>query len=232
MNLKQTIEALQFLSNPALIKKRETQFGIKNTSGLGITHKDLNQIAKEIKLNKTLAVELFDTQIYEAQLLTSKTYPPKELTLNDAIKWSETFNSWEMCDSFCMLFAKSPVASEIIHYFYTKEGEFEKRTAYATIACLCNHDKKSLNSLFISFLPLIEANINDDRFYVKKGISWALRGIGKRNKDLLNEVINFCYNAKQKHSSSAAKWIIQDVLKELEGDNLRSSDYPRSIYRN
>lgn len=226
------IAYLKSISDPSLIIKREKQFGIKNSNGFGITHKDLNQIAKEIGKNKELAIDLYNSKIYEARLLASKIFPPKELTLQLAASWCKDFNTWEMCDSFCQIYAKSHIADQFVKSHYNKKPEFEKRAAFATLSSFCSADKKSSNTLFSDYFPLIEEVLDDNRLYVKKSISWALRSIGKRNIDLKDEVIEFCENLKSRSThSKAIKWIIQDVLNELEGVKLRMSDYPRSVYR-
>ena len=64
-------------------------------------------------------------------------------------------------------------------------AEFVKRTAFALLASLALHDKKSGDEPFLDRLPLIEAAATDERNFVKKGVSWALRGIGGRKSPVL-----------------------------------------------
>lgn len=61
-------------------------------------------------------------------------------------------------------------------------------------------------------------------------MNWALRSIGKRNKDLQKKAI-IEVNHILKIDSKSAQWIAKDALKELEKENVRISDYPRKIYR-
>ena len=49
-------------------------------------------------------------------------------------------------------------------------AEFVKRTAFALLASLALHDKKSGDEPFLDRLPLIEAAATDDRNFVKKGV--------------------------------------------------------------
>lgn len=225
------IAYLNSIANPSLVEKRAAKFGINNTNGLGITHKDLNLVAKEIGKNKSIAKGLFDTNIYEAQLICSKIYPPKEVTFSEVYHWTPHFINWEICDSFCILFAQSPIVLEIITEYLGKKDEFDKRVAFATIACYCNKNKYGDNKVFTGFFPVIESAMNDERLYVKKAVSWAMRSIGKRNLDLKASILELCYTLISKNPSKTVKWIIKDVLKKLEGENLRVSDYPRNIYR-
>lgn len=65
----------------------------------------------------------------------------------------------------------------------------------------------------------------------KKAVNWALRNIGKRNVDLNKRAIEVAYELLEFESKSA-KWIARNALAELQKENVRMSDYPRSKYRN
>ena len=191
----------------------------------------MNRIAKEIGKNNQLALQLFDTGIYEARLLCSKIFNPKNVTEELMEKWVKTFENWEICDSFCMaIFAKSEFALAKILDWSNRKEEFQKRAAFATMAAFCIADKKSENELFVQFFPIIKEASIDDRKFVKKAVNWALRGIGKRNKDLKKEAIKVSYELIEMKSDSA-NWIGRNALTELEKPDVRSSDYPRKIYR-
>ena len=146
-------------------------------------------------------------------------------------QWVVTFENWEICDLFSMkLFAHSPFALDKIKLWASRESEFEKRAAFATMAGYCLADKKAPNEIFEEFLLLIKRESWDERLYVKKGINWALRGIGKRNYDLKSAAINTALDIA-KLDLKGAKWIGNNALKELLDPKTRSSDYPRSVYR-
>ena len=52
------------------------------------------------------------------------------------------------------------------------------------MACLAAHDKNAKDAAFLKFLPMIEKGAADERNFVKKGVSWALRHLGHRNAAL------------------------------------------------
>ena len=52
------------------------------------------------------------------------------------------------------------------------------------MASLALHDKAAADAKFLAFLPLVEIGAQDERNFVRKGVSWALRGIGRRNRAL------------------------------------------------
>lgn len=227
----EVLDSLKILGNPELVEKRAKQFGIHFKNALGITMKDLNLIAKEIGKNEKLAIELFNSNFYEAKILCSKIFPPKNLTKELAEKWVKEFNNWEFCDSFSMqVFSRSNIALELINRWTSRTAEFEKRAAFATLASYCTADKQANNRIYEHFYPILEQESMDGRTYVKKAISWALRSIGKRNIDLKHSAIKCAKRIASKNNPSS-QWIAKDVLRELQSDSVRLSDYPRELYR-
>lgn len=231
MTYNQTIKCLYDLQNPEKVIFKQKKFGIISNNSLGIYHKDLKVIAKDIGPNNKLALQLFDSGIYEARLLCSKLYKPKDVTESLMEKWVQTFENWEICDSFCMgLFSKSNFALAKILEWSERQPEFEKRAAFAILASYCMADKTSENELFEQFFPIIKREANDNRLYVKKAVNWGLRSIGKRNIDLNRKAIEVANEILQ-YESKSAKWIAKNALTELQKENIRMSDYPRAIYR-
>jgi 3-methyladenine DNA glycosylase AlkD len=230
-DLEQIIYQLKQLSQPEKARLKQTKFGIQADKMLGIYHSDLAEIARKYKGNNPLALELFESGIYEARILCSKIFKPALLTDALAEKWVATFENWEICDSFCMgVIAKSPLAVPKILEWARRTPEFEKRAAFATLAGYCMADKKAENAVYEQFMPIILAAAVDERLYVKKAVSWALRSIGKRNKDLQQSAIQTAQRIAQLGNKSAL-WIAKDVLDELGSEKAKLLDYPRNVYR-
>ena len=231
MTFKQIISELQRLGDKDKIVLKEKKFGIVANNSLGIYHNDLKELAKLIDEDNQLAIQLFDSGIYEARILCSKLYNINDLTENLMEKWVTTFENWEICDTFCMgLFAKSKFAISKAIEWSDRENEFEKRAGFTIIAAYCMADKNTNNEIFEQFLPIIYRHSTDDRIYVKKAVNWALRNIGKRNKDLNRKAIKVA-NDLIKLDNKTATWIAKDALKELQGETVNILDYPREIYR-
>jgi 3-methyladenine DNA glycosylase AlkD len=74
---------------------------------------------------------------------------------------------------------------------------------------------------FLGYLPLVRRAAADPRNEVKKGVSWALRQIGKRNRALNGAAIEEAERILTLASASA-RWIARDALRELESDKTRS----------
>jgi 3-methyladenine DNA glycosylase AlkD len=231
MDVSEVIERLHTLKDPDKIAFKRKKFGVVANNSLGIYQKDLKELSRELKKNSELAKALFDTDIYEARVLCSKIFDPKELNSELMEKWVVTFENWEICDSFSMgLFSKSELAEVKIREWAKRSREFEKRAGFATISSYCMANKKASNSTYENFFPLIIEASTDERIYVKKAVNWALRSIGKRNVDLNKKALEVAHLILQNPSKSA-QWIAKNAIRELSGKKLNVLDYPRSIYR-
>jgi 3-methyladenine DNA glycosylase AlkD len=113
------------------------------------------------------------------------------------------------------LFEKSALGRRKIGEWAGRDEEFVRRAAFALIACLAWHDKQAPDREFLDFMPLIKRGATDERNFVKKAVSWALRNIGKRNPRLRKAAIKTARDL-QRLDSKAARWVAADVIRELE----------------
>lgn len=231
MNLQNVIKLLDVLANPEKIAIKRKKFGIVACNALGIYQKDLKELAKKIGQNNKLALELYDTGIYEARILCSKIYDPECISEAQMDRWVTEFENWEICDSFCMgFFTRNSRALSKAKEWSEVESEFVKRAGFVIMATYGFADKNAGNEVFEGFFQPIEREANDARLYVKKAVNWALRNIGKRNIDLHKKAVKVA-NRILLVDSKSAKWIAKNALGELNNAHVNILDYPRHIYR-
>jgi 3-methyladenine DNA glycosylase AlkD len=82
------------------------------------------------------------------------------------------------------------------------------------IAGLALHDKHAGDEKFLKSLVYIERAATDERNFVKKGVSWALRVLGRRN-DALNAAAIIVSRRLSGSLDATAQWIGKGALKEL-----------------
>lgn len=230
MKVEEVIHQLSVMGDVRVVESKAKKFGIPASNALGVTQKELKQLAREIGPNNELAIALFDTGIYEARLLCSKLYNPVDLTGDIMEYWVSTFETWEMCDSFCMgFFASSMHAQQKAEEWSRRPELFVKRAAFSIIAAYGFSHKEAPNEVFLGFLKLVSAGSSDDRHYVKKAVNWALRSIGKRNRDLNSSALELACELENS-ASRGQKWIGADARRELSKPGLSLLNYPRFIY--
>jgi 3-methyladenine DNA glycosylase AlkD len=63
-------------------------------------------------------------------------------------------------------------------------------------------------------LPLIEKGARDERNFVKKGVSWALRAVGRRNMALNAAALKVARRLALSEEA-ACRWVGKDAVREL-----------------
>jgi 3-methyladenine DNA glycosylase AlkD len=229
MQLDEILARLEAMGSPE-VKATKARFAITAENSHGIFLKHLEMLAKEIGRDDELALQLFDSGIYEARILCSKLYNPRHVTEDLMEKWVATFENWEICDTFCMGFlGKTAFALPKAFQWAAYQPEYQKRAGFVLMVAYAFTDKYASNETIRQFFPVMIQHANDERTYVMKGINWALRQVGKRNKDLHKEAIAV---ARQiyKQASKPARWIAKDALRQLQGPKVHFKNYPRDVY--
>ena len=212
--VRAALEALRALST-----KRDrdnlARFGITAKSALGVSMANVQKLAKNLGQNHELALALWDTGCYEARLLTAFVAEPSRLSPAQMERWVKAFDNWAVCDTLCFfLFDRVPHAWDKIRKWSTQNPEFVKRSAFALMASIAGHDKDASDEVFLEGLALVERAASDDRNFVKKAVSWALRRIGRRNQVLNRAAV--ALSARLAASSDATeRWLGRSAHKEL-----------------
>jgi 3-methyladenine DNA glycosylase AlkD len=132
-------------------------------------------------------------------------------------RWCRDFDNWGICDTLCFhLFDRTPHAWRKVTQWSNHEAEFVKRAASALLACLALHDKQASDELFVEGLVLIERAATDERNFVKKGVNWALRAIGRRNPALHTAGLAVARGLAVS-TMPAARWVGKDAVRDLTG---------------
>ena len=161
------------------------RYGIVAKRAFGVPMKTLLTLQKRLGKDHTLAAGLWASGWYEARLLAALVDDPKLVTRRQMNAWAAGFENWGDCDTVCFkLFDQTPLAWDCAPRWAASAREFVKRGGFGLIACLALHDKGAPDAKFLAFLPLIERGADDEHNFVKKGVSWALRSIGRRNRAL------------------------------------------------
>ncbi|MGB9937497.1 MAG: DNA alkylation repair protein [Methanobacterium sp.] len=220
MNFDDIILELELLSNPEDVEGR-ARFGIKSKKAYGVRMPEIRRIAKKAGKNHELAQELWDYGYNETQIMASLVEDPKRVTEEQMEKWALQFDTWDVCDQCCMnLFRKTPFAYKKVQEWSNRKEEFVKRAAFTLIATLAVHDKKADNRTFQNLFPIIIRESVDNRNFVKKAVNWALRQIGKRNKNLNEKAILVAEQINELDFKSS-KWIAKDAIRELKSEKIQ-----------
>jgi 3-methyladenine DNA glycosylase AlkD len=191
------------------------RYGITADKAFGVSMTTMKPLAKRLGKDHELAAALWETGWYEARMLASFVDEPDRVTSAQMDRWARDFDNWAVCDTLCFhLFDRTPHAWRKIEVWSDRKGEFVKRAAFALLASVALHDKRAPDAPFLKSIALIERAADDDRNFVKKGVSWALRGIGHRNRTLHAAAVDSATRLAES-TEPAARWIGRDVLRDL-----------------
>jgi 3-methyladenine DNA glycosylase AlkD len=197
------------------------RYGITAPTAFGVSMAKVQALARRIGQNDALARALWDTGYYDARLLAALVADPAALTSPRMDDWCADFDNWAVVDTVCFkLFdrAATPLAFAKVDQWSTRDGrdeEFVKRAGLALLACLALHDAKSPDDAFASRLPLVERGAGDERNFVKKAASWALKAIGRRSRPLMTAATAVARRLSLAPPGSPARWVGKDALKGL-----------------
>jgi 3-methyladenine DNA glycosylase AlkD len=214
MEAEEVLRLLRRKASPRNVRGM-TRFGMSAKGRLGVSVPEMRRIARLAGKDHRLALALWKTGIAEARIVASMVGEPGKVTARQMDTWVVGIDSWDICDQLCgNLWDKSPFAWSKVRAWTRREEEFVRRAGFALIACLAWHDQQAADARFVAVLPLIRRGAVDDRNFVKKAVSWALRNIGKRNPGLRREAIRLAKSLRRS-DSRAARWVGADVLREL-----------------
>jgi len=191
------------------------RYGLPTDNAYGISVAALRAYAKRIGRDHQLALKLWRTGSLDARILASFLGEPDRLTLAQMNAWCRDFDNWGTTDTACFtLFDRSPLAWRVVAPWVKAKGEFQKRAGFVMIACLAAHDKGAKDAAFLKFLPMIEQGAWDERNFVKKGVSWALRHLGHRNAALHAGAVKTATKLS-KSENATERWVGKDALKDI-----------------
>ena len=189
--------------------------GIAGAQMWGISVPDLRRLGKLVGIDQPLARELWETGVHEARILATLVGNPAVMPARELDGWLRDLDSWDLTDAFTgNLVARSSHAWGKAVEWAGRQKPFEKRAAFSLMAALAVQDKAADDAAFKRLLPVIWEHAVDERPYVAKAVSWALRQIGKRDR-LLNRAATACAQEIGALDNKAARWVAADALREL-----------------
>ena len=220
----QVREVLEWLERRGSTRTREemlTRYGITAPKAFGVPVGTIHVLAKQLGRDHDLAAALWETGWYEARMLTAFIDDPARVTAAQMDRWVRDFDNWGICDTVCFhLFDRTPHAWRKVEPWSRRRDEFVKRAAFALVAGLALHDKRAGDEPFLRSLALAERAASDERNFVKKGVSWALRVVGRRNQ-ILNAAAIEVARRLAESPQPAARWVGKGAVRELTSPLVR-----------
>ena len=218
MEFEQIIQEFETLADVDYAQNMK-KFGIRYVKSYGLRLPQIRKIAKNCGKNHELAQKLWNHEYHETYLLATLVEEPEKVTSTQLNDWVCTFYSWDLVDQACInLLRFIPEAWDNIFVWCDAEDEFVKRTAFSMIAILAVHEK---DLDFDKYFDIIKEGSKDNRNFVKKSVNWAIRQIGKINRENNKKALELSYEILEMDNKSS-KWVARGAIKELESEKVQS----------
>ena len=216
--VKATLKALEARASAKFRDDMSKRYGIvTRDKRLGVPMAQIQKIAKSLGRDHALADELWATGVYEARMVAIYVAEPSQLTTKQMEAWARDFDNWAIVDTACFkLFDQTPHAWTMARAWSKRREEFVKRAGFALIACLALHTKGGAHAPFLDALKLLEREAADERNFVKKGLSWALRAIGAKKNAALKTAALKTAERLAASENAGARWAGKDALRALK----------------
>jgi 3-methyladenine DNA glycosylase AlkD len=210
-------DVLKWLERRGTKRNRDgmARYGIVAPRAFGVSMTGVKELGQRLGRDHQLALSLWETGWYEARMLSAFVDEPGRVTSRQMDRWARDFDNWAICDTVCFhLFDKTSHAWSKVDRWAPRQEEFVRRAAFALLAALALHDRNTPDPRFLDALTLVERGATDERNFVKKGISWALRSIGTRSPVLHAAALELGRQLAASESPPA-RWIGRDTARDL-----------------
>ena len=181
----------------ALLEANKNERGIQNwerlgksdlkSYGIGLTQ--LRKIAKQVGRDRALARELWETDVYDARVVSLLIDDPKAITREQAEKQVEELDNGQLahvyssCDA---TLAKTPFVVELADEWIRSADVVRRDCGYGLLYEISKFSgsKAPDEDFFLTHVEHIDATIDDEPSNIRLAMGAALMGIGKRSPKL------------------------------------------------
>ena len=215
-SVNEVLRELQANGSPQYKIDMAARYGIVTKAPVyGVRVVTLREMAKRIGKDHKLADALWRSGLHDARMLATMVDDPELVTPAQMDRWAKDFDNWGLVDTACFtLFDRTPHAFAQIDKWAKSNDEYVKRAAFALLACVALHGH-GRDADYLKRMALMKRAATDERNFVKKGVSWALRAIGGKKSPKLRAAARELAAELAASEDSTARWIGKDVLRDF-----------------
>ncbi len=150
----------------------------------GVSYSDLGKFQKKLKTNHEIALDLWNSGIHDAQILSLMIADPQKADSKQLDQWVQSLTNYVMTDAFSAYIAKTPLAKEKADMWIQSDKEWVSSAGWNVIAHLAMDDTTLPDSYFEGLLQVIERDLPNALNRTRHEMNNALIAIGARNPAL------------------------------------------------
>jgi 3-methyladenine DNA glycosylase AlkD len=159
----------------------------------GVSFADLRLLAKQIKIDQDLAVQLWGTGNHDAQVLATLIADPARFDAKTLDAWSKDLENYVITDQFAGLVAHTSYWQKKAEKWRRARGEWIGRAGWNLIGQLALHQPVLPDGYFEPYLLEIETGIHQQKNRVREAMNNALIAIGVRSAALQEKALSVAH---------------------------------------
>lgn len=206
------LQALERAGSKKFVAEMGKRYGIvTQAKTYGVSVAQLNKMGKQLGPDHALAQALWKTGVHDARMLACFVGEPAKVTPAEMDLWARDFDNWAIVDTVCFkLWDRTPYVFSKGAKWAKAKDEFVKRAGFVLIACGALHGAGE-DADYLKLMPLLEAGAKDERNFVKKGVSWALRSIGGKKSPKLRAAARELAQRLATSDDPTQRWVGKDA---------------------
>lgn len=180
--LSETMAELEGFGSPN-IRKIWLNHGFGENT-FGVKFSDMKPLAKRIKTDHALALQLWETGNHDARILAAMIADPKQAAPEMLDGWARSLTNHGLCDEVSRLASKSPHARALGEKWSQDPGEWVSATGWSLLGQLALGDKSLPDSFFEPYIAQIEREIHGKPNRTRYAMNSALIAFGTRSANL------------------------------------------------
>ncbi|HRE46520.1 MAG TPA: DNA alkylation repair protein [Aggregatilineales bacterium] len=182
MNTAEIMAALE-AAGTAQNRKIAKRHGVDDNV-FGVLRSEVNKLVKQIKINHTAALELWETGNFDARTVATMIADPQKIDEATLTHWGETTHDYGTAGEVSNIIAKTPYIRAFMERWTNDEGEWLGRIGWLLLSHLAAGDNSLPDSFFLPYLATIEEGIHTAKNRTRDAMNTALISIGTRNAAL------------------------------------------------
>ena len=150
----------------------------------GVSYAEMGKLAKSIKTDHELALELWDTGNHDARILATMVADPVRLTSRQLDAMVRDQSNYVLTDGFSVMVLRSGQGHKKFESWKNRRNEWTSATAWNLLGGLANHEDDTPDKFFADQLTVITKEIHQRPNRVRHSMNQAVICIGTRNPAL------------------------------------------------
>ena len=188
MKYEEIMEQLKSLGTSQNVKKY-----IRHGAGpdlFGVSFGNLNKIAKKLKINHEVGLQLWESGNMDAQLLATRIMDPQLISREMIEKWIKEISYYVLLDDFVFkVVVKTPFAQELMLIWIESTKEWIGRAGWNILNNYALYHKDLPDSFFEPYLSKLEAQLQTSKNRTKQAMNNTLIAIGIKSAELAEKAI-------------------------------------------